>query len=104
MVWSGLQLSVEATHRFGTPHKEPKTCTVEARIKNYIIHRQQTDLYLGLPYTEDIGQINLNNVTYKIYKYPKMYKTKSNPSNINMRSPIATITIPNFISLGVSRR
>ena len=38
--------------------------------KNYIIHRQQTDLYLGLPYTEDTGQINLDNVTYKIDIYP----------------------------------
>ena len=34
--------------------------------KYYIIHRQQTDLYLGLPYTEDTGQINLDNVTYKM--------------------------------------
>ena len=34
-----------------------------------------------------------------MYKYPTMYKTKSSPSNINMKSPIATITTPGFISL-----
>ena len=44
-----------------------QTRTVEAKHKiNYRIHRQQTDLYLGLPYTEDTGQINLDNVTYKM--------------------------------------
>ena len=29
-----------------------------------------------------------------------MYKTKSSPSNINVKSPIATITTPDFLSEG----
>ena len=43
-------------HRLGTPNTQPNMRTVEAMKIYYIIHRQQTYLYLGLPYTEDIGQ------------------------------------------------
>ena len=47
-------------------HTDAQTCAVEAEIKKLHNHRQQTDLYLGLPYTEDTGQINLDNVTDKM--------------------------------------
>ena len=60
-------------------------------------------MYLSLPYTENKGQINLDNITYIMDKYPAMYKTKSSPSNINIKSQIdiiATITTPDFILLG----
>ena len=56
VVWSGLQLSGDAPHRLGTPHRA-QIDTVEAITKyNYITYRQQTYLYLGLTYTENTGQ------------------------------------------------
>ena len=61
LVWSGLQLSGGAPHRLGTPHRAQTHGG--SNNKNYIIHRRQTYLYLGLPYTENTGQINLDNVT-----------------------------------------
>ena len=89
-----------ATHPigWGTPHRAQ---THSGSKTYYRIQRQQTYLYLGLPYTKNTKQINLNNVTYIMYKYPTMYRTGSNPCNINMELPIdtiATITTPNFIS------
>ena len=96
--WYGADCSSVGTDPTGWEcHTDAQTCVVEARIKNYIIYRQQTDLYLCLPYTEDIGQINLDNVIYNV-KCPKMYKTKSKHRNINMKSPIATIITSDFIS------
>ena len=55
VVRSGLQLNRDSPHRLGTPHSEAQTHS-GSRNQNYIIHRQQTDLYLGLPCTEDTGQ------------------------------------------------
>ena len=55
-------------------------------MENYMIYRQQTDLYLGLPCTEDTGQINLDNVIYKMYNIPKCTKPSQVPNNINMKS------------------
>ena len=55
MLWSGLQHSGDAPHRLGTPHARPNA-QWKQNSKYYIIHKQQTYLYLGLPYTENTEQ------------------------------------------------
>ena len=66
----------------------------------YII--QTTDRFVPqFTLHREYRRINLINVTYTIDKYPKMYKTRSSPRNINMKSPIytiSTITESDFIS------
>ena len=84
MVWTGLQFGGDASHRLGNATWSPNAQWKQTIY--YIIHRQQTYLYLSLPYTENTEQINLDNVTYKMYKYPTIYKTRSRPNNINMKS------------------
>ena len=56
LVWSELQHSGDEPHRLGTPHREPKRAQWKQELKYCIIHRQQTYLYLGLPYTENTKQ------------------------------------------------
>ena len=48
--------------------------------------------------------INQSNVTYIMCRHPSMYKTRSRPSDINMKSQIdtiATFTTPDFISADI---
>ena len=102
-VMEQTQLNGDVPHKLGNATWGPNA-QWKQNIKYYIIHKQQTYLYLGLPYTKNTGQINLDNVIYRIYKYPTMYKTRSRPNNINIKSQIdtiATITTPDFISSGL---
>ena len=59
LVWSGLQLSGDAA-----------TETQNIRILHGMLH--ETYLSLGVPYIKDTRKINLDNVTYKMYKCPSM--------------------------------
>ena len=74
-----------------------------AQWKQNILHNTKTtDIFVPrFTLYREYRTINLDNVTYTMYKYPTMYKTKSSPRNINMKSliyTISTITTPNLIS------
>ena len=80
--------------------RRPKRA-VEAK-QNIITSYKTTDRFVPrFTLHREYRTINLNNVTYSIDKYPQMYKTGSNPKNINMKPPIytiSTITTSDFIS------
>ena len=102
VVWSGLQLNGDSPHRLGTPHSKPKLAVETiTKITEYTGNRH---MWISVYPTPRIQDNQPNNVTYKMYKYPTMNKTGSRPSSINMKfqiDTIATITTPDFISVGL---
>ena len=62
------------------------------------MYREPTDRFVPrFTLYREYRTINLINVTYAINKYPQMYKTRSSPRNINMKSQIQYLNTQLYI-------
>ena len=78
----------ERTPQVGNGTQRPKR-TVEAKTKMITSYKTTDRFVPWFTLHREYKTINLINVTYTIDKHSKMYKTRSSPKNINMKSSIS---------------